>query len=215
MSAISDRELLAVWEAAQAVPSVLRPAALLRAAGEEAEPETLPVSVRDRRLLALRRAWFGEAFEALVDCPRCTSPVELTFDGAAFDAAVEDRHSCLSIDGITYRPPDTTDLAAIRHAIDVDDARAQLAARCIIDAAPAEILDAAPDFTVDLTCPDCGASWEAAFDPAAYLLRELDGAAVRIFQEIDALAVAYGWSEGEILALSRARRRTYLRMVTA
>jgi hypothetical protein len=224
MSAISDRQLLSVWEAAQAAASVFRPAELLRAAGDHPSPETLPIGARDRRLLALRREWFGDAFEALIDCPRCASTVELTFDGRALDVASHELTG--RIDEIEFRFPDTTDLAAIRDAIDLDDARTRLAARCIggevqspetIEAVAAALAaaDPAADLTVAVTCPECGAAWEASFDPAAYLLRELDGAAMRLFREIDALALAYGWNEGEILSLSRARRRMYLRMVTA
>jgi hypothetical protein len=221
MHAISDGELLLIWEAAQAAPPVFRPAEVLRAAGEDAAPERLPIGVRDRRLLALRQRWFGDAFEALADCPRCGAAAELTFEGRAIDAMVEvpaiDSHDA------RFRLPDTTDLAAIADAPDEDEARARLVARCIVDGAADhdEIIramsaaDPAADLTVAVTCPECGSSWEALFDPATFVLRELDAAAVRIFREIDALAVAYGWSEREILSLSRARRRTYLRMVTA
>src|SRR5258706_7538023 len=232
MSAISDGELLRLWEAAQAVPPVYRPAALLRAAEEDDAAERLPIGARDRRLLALRRQCFGTSFEALADCPVCGAPAELTFDSQAIDAlpiAAATLTCTVGETSLQLRLPDTLDLAAVRDAVDEDDARARLAARCIVNGegtpltadaidAIARALSAADpggDLTVAVTCPECGASWEATFDPAAYLLREIDAAAQGTLREIDALASAYGWSESEILSLSRARRRTYLRMVTA
>ena len=231
MSAISDGELLRLWEAAQAVPPVHRPAALLRAAEDDDAAERLPIGARDRRLLALRQQCFGSSFEALADCPVCGASAELTFDSGAIDAlpiAAATLTCTVGDTALELRLPNTLDLAAIRDAACEDDARARLAMRCIvnigsaalsddaIDAVARALSDADPggDLTVAVTCPECGASWEAAFDPAAYLLREIDAAAIGTLREIDALASAYGWSESEILSLSRARRGTYLRMVT-
>src|SRR5687767_3006450 len=109
MSTICDRELLAIWEAAQAAASVFGPAELLRAAGDDEAPANLPIGVRVRRLLALRRQWFGSAFEALAHCTRCASPVELTFGGSAFDSLPSAALTGTAGD-VEFRLPDTTDL---------------------------------------------------------------------------------------------------------
>ncbi|MEA2488926.1 MAG: hypothetical protein QOH21_718 [Acidobacteriota bacterium] len=80
--------------------------------------------------------------------------------------------------------------------------------------AVAEALEGEDDLRLAVTCPDCGAAWDVAFDPGAYLWHEVDAAAIRVLREVDALASAYGWSEEQILALSPRRRAVYLRMVT-
>src|SRR4029079_15278757 len=59
---------------------------------------------------------------------------------------------------------------------------------------------------LDLSCPACGQSWQAPFDVDAFFWAELDAGARRTLAEVHSLAGAYGWSEGEVLALSAARR---------
>jgi len=58
-------------------------------------------------------------------------------------------------------------------------------------------------------CPACGASNEIAVDP--YLV--LAASPEELFVEVHLLASAYHWSEAEILALPRARRQLYLRLI--
>jgi hypothetical protein len=230
MATLGEKDLLLLWEAAQDHHPLLRPVALLRAAGTDEAPERLPIGTRDRRLLALRERCFGRFYESVIDCPSCGAPVEATFETPSSSAEAATEPRTVVIDGrtIEYRLPDTTDLAAIAGSGDVRTARARLAARCVTDAAAvlpenaitalAEAMAAAdPDgeLTMAAGCPECAHQWEAPFDPAAYLWRELDAAAMRLFRDVDALAAAYGWSEQEILDLPRARRRAYLALVTS
>ena len=71
-------------------------------------------------------------------------------------------------------------------------------------------LDAQADMSLDLNCAACEHRWQAPFDPAAFLLREVDEYAARLTAEVHQLARAYGWSEESILAMGPARRRRYL-----
>ena len=68
---------------------------------------------------------------------------------------------------------------------------------------------------VALGCPSCGHAWEAGFDIAAFLCRELDAWARRLLLDVHVLARRYGWTEGDVLALSPARRRAYLELADA
>jgi hypothetical protein len=52
-------------------------------------------------------------------------------------------------------------------------------------------------------------------DLPAFLWTEIEAQVRRLLLDIHTLAVAYGWSEREILSLSDARRRLYLEMVQA
>ncbi len=51
------------------------------------------------------------------------------------------------------------------------------------------------------------------FDPVAYTLTELRNTFSGIHWETHALAAAYGWPEATILALPRARRRSYASII--
>lgn len=217
---IGDRELLSVWDAAQDTHPAMRPALLLRAAGGVDAAETLPIPARDRLLLALRERWFGSAYESVIACDACGAAIELAFDGRAM--TLEDAPETREAGGVAYRLPDSTDLLAVAACATEDEARRMLVARCVLVESPASkqleavanALDEEDDLRLAVTCPDCGASSDVAFDPGAYLWHEVDAAAIRVLREVDALASAYGWSEEQILALPRRRRALYLRMVT-
>ena len=58
-------------------------------------------------------------------------------------------------------------------------------------------------------CPECGAEHVVAVDP--FGLNALRGG--HLYREVHALASRYHWSEADILALPRARRRLYLSLL--
>ena len=59
-------------------------------------------------------------------------------------------------------------------------------------------------------CPHCGASITALFQPRQYCLRELRDRARFVYDDIDALAERYHWTERAILRLPAARRTQYV-----
>lgn len=150
------------------------------------------------------------------------------------DTERADTWSTLDLAGfqVEYRSPDSTDLAVAAMA-DPVTARAQLAARLLrihrdaepvpIDRAPAEVLatavealsrlDPQAETSVRTPCPTCGAACEAMLNVGSLLWARIDAAAAALIREVDALARAYGWSEGEILALGLDRRQAYLELV--
>ena len=75
--------------------------------------------------------------------------------------------------------------------------------------------DPQADLEVNLTCPACGHRWAALVDVAAFLWTELKAQARRLLREVHTLALAYGWRESDILAMSSRRRQAYLDMVGA
>jgi hypothetical protein len=66
---------------------------------------------------------------------------------------------------------------------------------------------------LDLSCATCGHAWQELFDPGEYLWTEVRAQARRILLDVHALALAYGWREADVLAMSTTRRRAYLSMV--
>jgi len=233
--------LLSAWEGTLAVTRPWREVALLAAAsGEPADRlARLPVGERDRRLLDLREHAFGSRLDCETACPACGVRLELEL--AADEVRVPERRVepadlRMAEDGtaVTFRLPDSADVAATRDS--TRDPEELLLSRCVVAATqegapvdgaalPSAVrdriasrmaeLDPQADLLLQLTCPECSHSWRASFDPAAFLLAEVDTWAARLFGEVDRLARAYGWSEPEILALSPVRRRRYLELALA
>ena len=78
-----------------------------------------------------------------------------------------------------------------------------------------EELDPLAWLSLAIDCARCGHQWLVLFDVAALLWAEIAGTAERLLHEVRSLALAYGWSEAEILAMSSARRRFYLQQAPA
>jgi len=202
------------------------------------------IGERDGALLALQESLFGSELHTTTACPHCGERLESEFSvhdvrsgGAAAPEAP--RRLCLRQRGYTidYRLPTSDDLLHVAaQRDDADDAALQLLRRCVsraqrgsdeIDAAslPEGIVanltadmaqhDPDADVRIALECPACGTTWQTRFDIVSYLWSELDDWAQRTLADVHALAHAYGWSEGAILALSPVRRQVYLGMVGA
>jgi hypothetical protein len=94
---------------------------------------------------------------------------------------------------------------------------------CAVDAMPPAVREAIgaamaehdpqAELTLDLACPACGFEFAVVFDSAAFFLQELDARATGLLHEVHALALAYGWSEREILRMPRQRRARYLALI--
>ena len=220
MKTLPAAALLDLWEHGSSQPPALAAVAVLSAAsGEPREAiRRLPVGERDLRLLALQRELRGRNLEGVASCPACGTLAETSFDLDALRAALvtddapipcsHGRHRA------TVRRPTTDDVLAA-------SSREELLRRCISVAdAPDALLDAAEealeradpaaDIRLALTCPDCGHEWTVLFDVAAFLWREVTLLAERLAEDVHLLALAYGWSERDILALTPARRQLYL-----
>lgn len=68
-------------------------------------------------------------------------------------------------------------------------------------------------FEVDAECPDCGARQPVAIDLESHALARLARRQRALLREVHTLALHYGWSEGESLALPAVRRAGYLAMI--
>lgn len=136
---------------------------------------------------------------------------------------------------IAVRAATSADLLAVAAEQDVDRARTALLNRCVVavvgpngpcaaDGVPDSLLDqldaavaaldpyAAIEFDVD--CVGCGRQWRTSFDAADFLWSEIHAWAQRTLRDVHTLALAYGWHEADILAMSARRRRTYIELVS-
>jgi hypothetical protein len=220
MGALSEADLLAVWETAHALAPVARPLAILAVASGEplAALAALPLGERDRRLLDVRGELCGTRVSGIASCERCARELEIAFDAGTLFAVPVRAPS-------EVRQPTTFDLVAAAHAADGAAGRAALLERWLgPEPAPEEVvrLEAAlvaadPRIDTELTvrCPDCGHASAVDFDVGAFVWSEIRSAVQRLFTTVSALARAYGWSEGEVLALSPRRREAYLALAFA
>lgn len=228
-AAIAAASLLDAWEQGERQHPLHRALTLLSVA----EPQTpiealadLPIGERDRRLFALRARLFGAQLDAVAACPRCGELLDISCDGrSVFGAAPTAEPACeLEVGGqrLSLRAPSTVDLLEIA-ALPVAERPGALMDRCagaalegqareVAEARLSE-LDPLGEVSFALECAGCGHAWSEVFDIAAFLWTEIGDRAHRLLREIHALARAYGWREGDILALTPQRRAAYLALV--
>lgn len=238
MSVISASTWLDVWERAGTLPAARRDIELLRTAcTSHAELEQLPVGARDRLLLELREALFGDPMNCTTRCPACRAICEWACSARSLRAVGSDTNVAgvheWAKDAwrVRFRAVNAADLMSLADCRDESAASARLLSRCVLDAScegqavaagelPAPIVEAvsAAMEQVDrqaclelaLTCPDCSHGWTVDFDAGDFLWTELDAWAQRTLLEVHQLAGRYGWTEREILLMTPARRARYL-----
>ena len=243
MITFTPAALLAAWEKCLPMSPVRRAVTLLELAEPSVTAETitaLPIGTRDRELLRLRVSAFGSEITGLVTCPACAQTVEIAADANTIIASVPDAapggELTFDRDGyhVSFRLPTSEDLIALGASPAQAEPERFLLARCLrwvehggspvaASELPDEIVeliessmnehDPLADIELACVCPECGHSWAAQLDIGAFLWSELSDYATRLLQDVHVLASVYGWREGDILALTPARRRTYLEMI--
>jgi hypothetical protein len=242
MRVLSASELLAAWEHGWGQPPVQQALTLLAAAFPDAAPNSLAelnLDLRNSHLLALHEQIFGPNLLGLAICPQCRERLELRFRVDDIQGLAESEPPealALEMDGyqVRFRLPNSLDLIAVNSHLDIDEARRDLLARCVLAAdcqgetqelhqLPANVVAAMvdrmaqvgslADVRLALTCPACSHDWEAIFDIASFLWSELNAWGQRILTEVHTLALAYGWREADSLALSPWRRQFYLAQI--
>ncbi len=209
-----------------------------------AQLATLTIGRRDAGLLTLRERTFGSRVAGLAICANCGEQLDVSFEideirvPGPFEEGLGSPPEIDVQEGdyqLRCRLPTSADLEAVQQ-LSGESARAALLERCLLSveergepraahalpppvvAAIARALseaDPRAEVELALACPGCGHAWSAPFDVVAFFWNEVSTWALRTLREVHLLASAYGWSEGEILALSPRRRRTYLELVQA
>lgn len=239
-------QLLQVWERGGELSATARSLLLLASSCEDGTTETLatlPLGARDALLLQLRERLFGGDVDLVATCPQCAATVEASFRGANLllspdaQGVAATPEVVLSVDGqrVPFRLPDSNDLLALEHCVDVDTARQRLIERCLLVTdtsanGPAHVLSSAmqaelaqamaradpqADLQLDFRCPECTHHWQPPFDIARFLWQELHAWALHMLREVDTLAQVYHWAEADILDLSPRRRQAYLELCTS
>jgi hypothetical protein len=239
MQAISDRQLLDIWEQGLMQSSSRRALLLLSAAYSDMsieDIEELSIGERDTRLLRLRESVFGQQLSSVLECPVCHTSLEIDFNieeilmnsqpGPEKPLSLAD-----SSYEVQFRLPNSRDLEAVSGCPDLSESRRVLVQRCLVsahntvgnisfDELPPEILDKIEDhmsesdpqadIQLSISCSFCGNIWQETLDIISYFWQEINSWAHRVLYQVHKLASAYGWSERDILALSPPRRQFYL-----
>lgn len=205
---------------------------------------SLPLGVRARHLLQLRRAFFGDQLTLSAKCPDCNASFEFATDISEIlsaDFPGQEPVARLSVGNVILevRPLNARDLLSLPTSEATDLLRSFLASRCLVavyDEEGTEIdLPEARDIHPDwidgiedmleerdplsaliycLDCLDCQRAWRAQFDVTDLLWHELEVENAMVLEEIHLLAVHYGWREADIVAIPPVRRRAYARQLT-
>jgi hypothetical protein len=216
-------------------------ACLLRLDDVPSTPElvrNLLVGDRDYLMLHLRRITLGETIAAVIVCPACTQKMDVDFVIGDVPVAWRPQEMAiypldLGVEGkqpgrtVQFRLPTGRDQETVL-SVPAEMAVATLLSNCLVDdggvplstaeqEAVIEAMEAlAPqvDLELDLTCPECGHAFLVPFDTTAFFFGEVRATGDKLLKEVHTLALYYHWSEQEILALTRARRRGYLALLS-
>jgi hypothetical protein len=243
MYPLTARRALDAWERGQRSDPQGRALALLSAVLPDVGREPLarlPVGQRDALLMRLRERTFGTQIKGFAQCPKCGVRLEFPLDLRAYDVAGSLEHrltpQALTVDGyeVHFRVPDSVDLAFIAQFPDEETARLMLLGRCVLSAAkggrpvaPQELpepviesigrrmeeLDPLSYLSLSIDCARCNHQWLVLLDIGTLLWQEVSRSAEQLLGDVHTLALSYGWSESEILAMSEARRRFYLEQI--
>jgi hypothetical protein len=225
-------DVLMLWEQAGPRHAIDRSALFCARARPELPADQvadLPLGIVTASLLGLREVSFGARIDGYVDCLHCGTRLALELMSSDLVQPVASGPPGGAQDW-RLRAPCLRDLAAVANEPDSDRAARLLLARCTLEGpddamaaaddalrraeAVLEALDPNAQPSLSVHCEECGGRSTVQVDVGQLLWDDIDGRARALLHEVHALAHAYGWCEGEILALSPARRATYLAMVT-
>ncbi|HTT63300.1 MAG TPA: hypothetical protein VMG35_15705 [Bryobacteraceae bacterium] len=230
MPALSNSELLRLWEAGYGLHPLDQSLLALRAALPGATYDALadwPLGRRNRALAELYAASFGSSLRGWVSCAECRERLEFEMDLGACAATLQSEESIV-VRGRAFRLPTTRDLARAAQEADPRAGVARLIEGCRLDAETSENLqeadledveqqmaraDPLAEISLDLSCSACGHGWSETLDLALFLWAQIQARAKRLIREVHTLASAYRWSEEHILSMSEARRAAYLELV--
>jgi len=191
----------------------------------------LLVADRDYLILQLRRLTLGDQVQAVVQCPVCTNPMDVSFLASEVPVTFRPQTTAsyaleLTDRTVRFRLPTGGDQEAMLGGR-AEDAADGLLQRCLLEVdgqplsseereaviAAMERLAPQIDLELDVTCPECSRHFLAPFDTTAFFFQEMGLKQDQLLHEVHALAFYYHWSEAEILGLERDRRRAYLRLL--
>jgi hypothetical protein len=220
----------------QAVSEALHGALAAVGGGPVTRDRVDALSVTDRRFLMIELACLlGQSFAwSTHACAACRAPFDVSLDLADLPVGTAGESypsQELSIGGrrVRVRAPAGADQIRIAGIADKAHAARFLAERCItpcddsghdglgelstddlalIDAA-VESLSPGQPWAMEAACPECRSINLIPIDVTGWLARLAEGPT----RDVHEIAMAYGWSERDILALPRSQRQKYIALI--
>lgn len=196
------------------------------AAPDDAELWSWTVNRRLQGLLAVTIATRGDAWTTTIRCSNdsCAEPMDLPLRLGAFMRREDPAHvTCTFGDEERVEvalPTGTDQMAWLREGSNEAGAMLRRLLPTDADAMPPERLGAVEDslaeadpltvLDIETRCPACDAESHLALDLEHVCLTLLAAEQPGLLDDIHSLALAYHWSEAEILAVAPERRREYL-----
>lgn len=191
-----------------------------------------PVSRRLQGLLAVTIATRGEhwVLTARCDAPSCGAPMDLPLGLDSFRRAADPaRFDCTLPDGRTVNVSVPTGADQMAWLAAGSSEPGEIAAR-LVDQESADAAELSPEalaaieealeeadplttLSIETACPECGAAVSAPLDLERCCLGMLAAEQPRLIDDVHTLAMAYHWSEAQILAIPPERRRQYLERI--
>jgi len=233
MRVLSNGDCLHLWERGRRLHPLDQGLLALGAALPETPYEELggwPLGRCHRALVELHCASFGPALNGQLSCPECGEKLEFRMDVRALLEPPAQSIARIEVGDYEFRPPSPRDLARAAREPDPQLAARKLIQICRTDNGdPADwreneleeigekMSEADPlaEIRLNFACARCGHEWQENLDLATFLWIEIEARSKRLLFDVHTLAVAYGWSEAEVLSLSEPRRARYLEMVRA
>lgn len=184
-------------------------------------------------VIACPEATCGEKMDLELDVRDLLAP-EYAYDSTIHEVSLTEAGERYQV---SFRLPNGADqeAAAAIVADDPEKAGSLILARCVAGvvsksqstttpAIPAAVGRKLPQVMADLdpqagtflslNCPACDCSFTMPFDIADYFYRECWAGPGNLYREVHLLALHYHWSEQEIMAMSRQKRRRYLNLLS-
>lgn len=216
MRIIDDLLAVTLWDGAGSLSPLDRAVRALAGVADipVGDAADWPVDLRDRALIEARCHTYGPEANLYVTCPHCGEALETAFDLSCLLSTEEGAR-----DGQGLRSPTSREVAEA--ALSGEPMRLLLA--CAQDpAARLDEVEAALErrfpllrIALDFDCPACGDGFSSRFDPPAYLWGDVERHAQVVLGDVHHIASRYGWSERDILSMSRKRRAAYLERIAA
>jgi hypothetical protein len=221
--------VLDLWDRAEREHPIDRDVSVLEAFTAESRNSLseLPLHRRDALLIQSRIAAFGATLNGVASCPGCSCRIDVLLRLPDGSAAPAEDGGFVEVEGsrARFRVPNSRDLAEAARADNAEVAAKTLLARCQLSGPHNESVARAIDegiarfceastIEVRMTCPECHHEFVLPVDIGQFLWQEIVSYARGALTEVDALALRYGWSEAEVLALSERRRKRYLEYCT-
>jgi hypothetical protein len=246
MASFSALDIVHLWEIGRRQHPLDQALTILELACPEIERGTLAaltIGQRDTLIFQLREQTFGERLDVFVECPHCHERLEFSLPSADLrdlsgaqksDPVYEFDDFAVGMK-ISFRLPDSRDLAVALGSGTPENARAMLIQQCVIEASlddrrvsahdlPGTAItmlaarmaecDPVADILLNLDCLACHVEWQQPFDIVSFFWAEITVQAKRLLREVHTLAQAYGWGEVDILSMSATRRNYYLEMIS-